>query len=773
MNPTHFSELQQVISTHYETPLEQALAYAAAGLKVFPISATSKRPACAHGFKDATTDSVQIEKWFGRGKKLVGLPATINGLIIIDLDVDEDKDAVAGFEALEDAHAPVDTFTVHTPRGGYHLYFQHPAPQAKRGERGYIKQRTSVGIPGLDVRTQGYVLAPSTPQAAKQYTVEPGTAPIAALPEWIREHVTHKESLRPVFTGEARGEMNEGSRNNHLSDIAYAMIKEGYTEDDVLHDLLLINREDFAEPLEDGEVLGIVERKFRADIEPGVLLDVATQRLAALAVEPTVAPYEKKFDPLRMPTYNTDAKLHAMLQEFVYIENGRQVGSVLRRSNKVVKLSEWELMHPGSYTYEKDGEAKSMKLVEGWKMFSKKCAAEVYAPGALAIVTRHGLDYFNTYQLPIHPAVEGMPTTTYEHIDFLLPEAREREYFLDWLAYKAQNPSRRAPAVMMVAKDVYGLGRSILGDAISNAFGSGVRALDFGTFSGNTGQAAFDDWQDGLLIGIVDEAVSVATSGTQYSRKNAAYESIKDRVDTRNRTVKVSGKYKPQREITLYSSYLIFTNHSDAIQIPEDDRRLNVFTNPSQRQPQSYYNRVAPILSECPLEAARLWQYLRARDVSNFNASEAMITDAKTSMYEQSLTPLQQVTQSVIETAPGAAMTKAQWVNWCLEAWANEHGEGAVPSWVTGALVAEWSAMPWIGGTRQRSIIDSPSTIKGNRVQVGVKQICVVCIKPAGNTRFDFREWVRIEVAKNDSGTLRAVGKIGPRSPFDDSPTQD
>jgi hypothetical protein len=43
--------------------LAAALAYARAGLPVFPVS-VNKTPLTPHGFKDATTDEAQIARWW-------------------------------------------------------------------------------------------------------------------------------------------------------------------------------------------------------------------------------------------------------------------------------------------------------------------------------------------------------------------------------------------------------------------------------------------------------------------------------------------------------------------------------------------------------------------------------------------------------------------------------------------------------------------------------------------------------------------------------------
>ena len=49
-----------------DSPLDWALAYAAAGLAVFPVGA-EKRPLTEHGVKDATTDEAQIRGWWRDG----------------------------------------------------------------------------------------------------------------------------------------------------------------------------------------------------------------------------------------------------------------------------------------------------------------------------------------------------------------------------------------------------------------------------------------------------------------------------------------------------------------------------------------------------------------------------------------------------------------------------------------------------------------------------------------------------------------------------------
>ena len=134
--------------------LKAALQYINIGFSVFPVKPKGKEPLTAHGCRDASTDENQIKKWWQQYPNAnVGL-AMGNGLIAIDLDVDEDK-GVNGYHVLcdwqrENGELP-DTILSITGRGGYHMIF--------RTEKDY---KNAVGLyDGVDVRSNGgYIIAP-------------------------------------------------------------------------------------------------------------------------------------------------------------------------------------------------------------------------------------------------------------------------------------------------------------------------------------------------------------------------------------------------------------------------------------------------------------------------------------------------------------------------------------------------------------------------------------------------------------------------------------
>ena len=141
----HAAETEARLS-RIEALKETAHWYAAQGLPVFPCMPGEKRPATAHGFKDATTDPAQVEAWWAHMPAAnIGLP-TGHSFDVIDIDDVGALDQVIAF--IRDGHIPAPTGLATTPRG-YHVYI--PATG--------LGNSTNV-IPGVDYRgIGGYVLA--------------------------------------------------------------------------------------------------------------------------------------------------------------------------------------------------------------------------------------------------------------------------------------------------------------------------------------------------------------------------------------------------------------------------------------------------------------------------------------------------------------------------------------------------------------------------------------------------------------------------------------
>jgi len=141
--------------------LTAALAYAARGYAVFPLTRGAKVPAISkekggRGALDATTDPAQIRAWWAEypGSN-IGITAGASGLLLVDVDNKNGRDGFTAWETLR-ALRPFDDTTPHvwTPNRGKHLYFAAPPGVRLRNTDDELG-------PGIETKANGkYCVAP-------------------------------------------------------------------------------------------------------------------------------------------------------------------------------------------------------------------------------------------------------------------------------------------------------------------------------------------------------------------------------------------------------------------------------------------------------------------------------------------------------------------------------------------------------------------------------------------------------------------------------------
>jgi hypothetical protein len=179
--------------------LEAAVAYAGAGLPVFPThsidadgactcgrecTSPGKHPVTRNGVKDATTHIDVISGWWEKYPDANVALATGGNVYVVDLDGEEGLEAWAQLCAAHHTH-PLHTRAATTGGGGRHLFYLPPVP-GLRNTHWKIAEH-------IDTRgAGGYVLlAPSKHVSGNRYEwIEgAGTAP---MPGWLVELVTPK-----------------------------------------------------------------------------------------------------------------------------------------------------------------------------------------------------------------------------------------------------------------------------------------------------------------------------------------------------------------------------------------------------------------------------------------------------------------------------------------------------------------------------------------------------------------------------------------------------
>jgi hypothetical protein len=135
-----------------------ARAYAASGIPIFPCQVNGKKPACEHGYQDATTDLAKIDAWWGAADYNVAFEPETAGWCVIDIDNGDGKNGASNWDDLAFS---MPTYVVGTPRGGYHRYYL-----------GSLPPTASKLAKDVDTRGRGsYVLIPPSVVDGKPYTV--------------------------------------------------------------------------------------------------------------------------------------------------------------------------------------------------------------------------------------------------------------------------------------------------------------------------------------------------------------------------------------------------------------------------------------------------------------------------------------------------------------------------------------------------------------------------------------------------------------------------
>lgn len=246
-----------------------------------------------------------------------------------------------------------------------------------------------------------------------------------------------------------------------------------------------------------------------------------------------------------------------------------------------------------------------------------------------------GSRWINTYKAPDHlGATGGAPDGGLVLIEQIAPDPAERAYLTQWLAHKHRYPAVPGPALVMVAHEAYGTGRGTFAELLGRLFGpSYVKQLSFEHISGRTSQAQYTDWQADTLVAFVAEALD-APGGEVWHAKHNAYERLKELVETSPTLKTLIAKGKPAFQARVFASYVIATNHSDALVIPPEDRRFYVISNGQPRDTNFWKRMRAWMQDDANIAALGAW--LAEVDLSTYDPHIAPpMTRAKETMIDQ------------------------------------------------------------------------------------------------------------------------------------------
>lgn len=185
------------------------------------------------------------------------------------------------------------------------------------------------------------------------------------------------------------------------------------------------------------------------------------------------------------------------------------------------------------------------------------------------IITHRALDFVNVFRphdlTPVAAATPDAETAVQRIIDHaygLITEPGEAELLLDFLAYVYQNPGKRVRWAILLF-GIQGNGKSFWVELMKRLLGHNA-----GEVAGTTVAQRFTGWAiDKLFIAI--EEIRVPSES-----KYAVLDKLKPFIS--NNEINVEQKGQDDRVVPNFASYLLLTNHDDALPLDDDDRRYCV-----------------------------------------------------------------------------------------------------------------------------------------------------------------------------------------------------
>ena len=256
-------------------------------------------------------------------------------------------------------------------------------------------------------------------------------------------------------------------------------------------------------------------------------------------------------------------------------------------------------------------------------------------------------DLFNMWQDPKIEPLPETPTIFLAHMTYLIPDQRERELALNWLAWCVQKPSEKQMFALLIVDDG-GTGKGWIGYMLRVLFGDQNVAM---IESDDPVKDMFNGWTLNRQLGFIHELVPDRKVDLASRLKGVITESH----------IWVNEKFIARFRAENRTNLLCCSNHRDALKIARNDRRWLVVQGASDpfgvddngettTKTTRYYETLFACIGtpEAPgNEVRRIKGWLMARDLTKYDGKGlAPLTEMKVEVADNLHTDIE---QTVIE----------------------------------------------------------------------------------------------------------------------------
>ncbi|KOP31935.1 DNA primase, partial [Xenorhabdus sp. GDc328] len=356
---------------------------------------------------------------------------------------------------------------------------------------------------------------------------------------------------------------------------------------------------------------------------------------------------------------NTDMTSH-FIERFIYVVKGDQVCDLSRPPYRsIMDMKSFKnLMAP--FQFPAMGKGQPTPATKRWLEHPKKLVAEStgYHPGKGRLIQgQDGWLEINEFYLPEHQKVANFTKAEaifLKHIAYLVPDESQRLFFIARLAWMVQRPERRCPVTVLHISVLHGTGRGWVIQLMESILGHwNCTRAKMDVICKNQ----YHDYLYHSLLCTVDEVKE------NIEKRYSVNDQLRDLL-TEPR-FEVNNKYGKKMTMDIFTHFLFFSNHIDAIYLPPEDRRIAVFGGPDFLQGDNYFKQLYQALKD-PEFIAQVYWYLMGIDLDAFDWQRAPETEERQLMIDSSRTDADKVLFDLLADPPVAAMTYQQIVSYIV-----------------------------------------------------------------------------------------------------------
>lgn len=263
----------------------------------------------------------------------------------------------------------------------------------------------------------------------------------------------------------------------------------------------------------------------------------------------------------------------------------------------------------------------------------------------------HGdLWWVNEFSMPSFNEGAGAVDIFHDHMDYLFPVKRERQWFIDWMAFNLQHPERRCKVTPLHISLAHGTGRGWVVELMGRLLGQwNCTKTKMGVLCGEGSAGSYQDYLDKSLFCAIEE---VREGGRRYSISDKTRDLLEAPY------LEVNVKFGGKKTQAVFTNFFLMSNHPDALVITNEDRRINVFRGPDKARDGAYYMTLYKWLETDGVAA--LYHALMGRDLSKFDWQHSFVTPARSRMIDSNRTETETLFHEFMIEPPFPAMTFTQ-----------------------------------------------------------------------------------------------------------------